>query len=74
MIDHQDVHPISSGFEFQAQLIAKRLKDRRAVRLLRGVAAQIIRHPLNFPIEFPAQPCLIDDDAVDRVRRRPINK
>ena len=65
MIDHEDVHPISSGLEFQSELIAKCLKNRGPVRPLRDVAAQILRHPLNFPIEFPAQPCVIDDDAVD---------
>ena len=39
VIDHQDIHPISSRFEFQTQLIAKCLEDRRPVRPLRGVAA-----------------------------------
>src|SRR5947209_2257968 len=65
VIDHENIHSISSGLEFQAELITKCLKDRRSLRRLRGADAQVLRHPLNFPVEFPRQPSAIDDDAVD---------
>src|SRR4051812_30593114 len=65
MVDDEDVYAFARRFELEPELIAKGLEDRRAIRPLRGVDAQIVRDPLHFPIELPVEPCVIDDDAIE---------
>src|SRR5437868_15538826 len=50
VIDDQHVDLVACRLELEAKLIAERLKDRRAIRWLRGPEAQVVRHPLHLPV------------------------
>src|SRR5690349_20010175 len=65
VIDHEDVDSVAGGFELQAKLIAERLEDGWTVLPLRGVHAQILRHPLHLPVERPREARLIDDRPIE---------
>src|SRR4051812_6957958 len=65
VVDHEDVHAVARRFELEPELIPKGLENGRSIRPRRGVDAQIVRNPLDLPVEFPGEAGVIDDDAID---------
>jgi len=56
VVDDEDVHAVARRLELETKLLPKGCEHRRPFRPARAVDAQIIGHPLHFPVDFPVSP------------------
>ena len=59
-VDDEDVHAISRRLEPEPELFPEGPEDRWSIRTVPGVDTQVVRTPLNFPVEFPGEARVID--------------